>query len=325
MIRKRRIGSIKMELIKKSRESALAAIQIFNNPTISFKSEAYIVLMIISWTYLLHAYYRNKKIEYQYFEESGRGKKYLKTKHGAVKNWELAKCLKTVNCPIDENSTNNLKFLIQLRNEIEHQMTTRLDEVLSAQYQACCFNYNTYIKKFFGKKYGIDQYLTFSLQFSMINAEQKQLLNECSDLSENIQSYIKSYINGLTDEEFNNPKFAYRVLFVPKLVNRKGQADRVIDFVKSDSPLAANINKEYRVIKEMEKPKYLPSQIVEKMKKEGYSKFSIHYHTLLWKKLDGKNPNRGFGCLVAGTHWHWFDNWVEEVRRHCKSKEKYFS
>ena len=64
--RNRRVGSIKNELIAKSREAALAAVQIFNSPTFCFKSESYIVLMIIAWTYLLHAYYRREKIEYRY-------------------------------------------------------------------------------------------------------------------------------------------------------------------------------------------------------------------------------------------------------------------
>lgn len=48
MTRKRQIASVKGELVKKSRESALAAVQIFNNPSMCFKSEAYIVLMKIA-------------------------------------------------------------------------------------------------------------------------------------------------------------------------------------------------------------------------------------------------------------------------------------
>ncbi len=50
------IRFFKAELIKKSQESALAAVQIFNSPTIAFKSKTYTVLMITAWTYLLHAY-----------------------------------------------------------------------------------------------------------------------------------------------------------------------------------------------------------------------------------------------------------------------------
>ena len=44
--------------------------------------------------------------------------------------------------PIDKNTANNLKFLIGLRHEIEHQMTLSLDDYLSGRYQACILNYN---------------------------------------------------------------------------------------------------------------------------------------------------------------------------------------
>lgn len=136
-LRNRRVGSIKSELIKKSREAALAAVQIFNNPNIAFKSETYVVLMIIAWTYLLHAYYRSNNIEYRYFTQNGKKRNFSKTKHGASKYWELERCLNETNCPIDKDTANNLRFLIGLRHEIEHQMTTRIDDILSARFQAC--------------------------------------------------------------------------------------------------------------------------------------------------------------------------------------------
>ncbi|WP_141696814.1 DUF3644 domain-containing protein, partial [Methylophaga muralis] len=69
--RSRKLGSVKAELLTKSRESMLAAVQIFNNPNILFKSESFVVLSIISWTYLLHAYYRSRNIEYRYFHVQG--------------------------------------------------------------------------------------------------------------------------------------------------------------------------------------------------------------------------------------------------------------
>ncbi len=46
----RRVFSVKGELLNKAREAALAAVQIFNNPNVTFKSETYVVLMIIAWT-----------------------------------------------------------------------------------------------------------------------------------------------------------------------------------------------------------------------------------------------------------------------------------
>ncbi|MBI3463555.1 MAG: DUF3644 domain-containing protein [Planctomycetes bacterium] len=41
-------------------EAALGAIRVFNDPLTKFKSQSYIVLMVIAWTYLLHAYYQYK-------------------------------------------------------------------------------------------------------------------------------------------------------------------------------------------------------------------------------------------------------------------------
>jgi Domain of unknown function (DUF3644) len=323
--RHRRIGSVKTELLNKSREAALAAVQIFNNPNIGFKSESYVVLMVISWTYLLHAYYREKKIEYRYFTKTGQRRCFDKTKHGAKKYWNLERCLNESKSPIDKHTTNNLRFLIGLRHEIEHQMTSRIDDLLSARFQACCLNYNEYIKKLFGDSKGIEKHLSFSLQFSTISTDQKELLEEHPDLPANIQSYIKDFDTVLSDEEFSDLHYAYRILFVPKTANRKGQADRVIEFVKSDSPLAGKVNKEYAVIKEIERPKYLPKQIIELMHKEGYPNFKMHNHTHLWQTMDAKNLYKGFGTMVAGKYWHWYSKWVDKVRKYCAENRETYS
>lgn len=321
----RRVGSIKGELLKKSREAALAAVQIFNNPNITFKSESYVVLMIIAWTYLLHAYFRGHKVEYRYWHQKGQRREFDRTKNGAYKYWELERCLNDESSPLDRDTSNNLRFLIGLRHEIEHQMTTRIDDVLSARFQACALNYNEYIKKLFGASNGIENHLSFSLQFSTISTEQKELLEDQPGLPPNIEGYIRSFDESLSDEEFSNAHYAYRILFVPKTANRKGQADRVIEFVRSDSQLAETVNKEYAVIKETERSKYLPSQVVGLMRAEGYPKFSIHHHTELWQALDAKNPAKGYGTLVAGKYWHWYERWVDEVRKHCLENRSRYS
>ena len=49
--RVRKIWSVKEELLTKSQEAMLSAVQIFNNPNILFKSENFIILANISWMY----------------------------------------------------------------------------------------------------------------------------------------------------------------------------------------------------------------------------------------------------------------------------------
>lgn len=314
--RVRRTFSVKSDLLKKSREAALAAVQIFNNPQITFKSEIFIVLMNIAWTYLMHAYYRKSGIEYRYYQQRAKKRVFDKTSSGAHKHWELERCLNDQQSPIDKDTANNLRFLIGIRHEIEHQMTFRFDSSFSAKFQACCLNYNEYAKKLFGEHHGIDKHLAFSLQFSSISREQIQGMPSPDEMPSHIKSFVEGFEGKLSDEEFNSPQFAYRVLFVAKTANRKGQADQVIEFVKPDSALAENVNKAYTVIKETERPKHLPKGIVEMMKKEGYVRFKMGSHTNLWKRMDAKNPAKGFGVAVVKA-WYWYDSWIEQVRKHC--------
>lgn len=323
MSRIRRVGSIKQELLNKSREAALAAVQVFNNPLITFKSEMFIVNMIIAWTYLLHAYYRSQQIEYRYYEvlPSGR-KKFDKTKHGAHKYWELERCLNDDSSPVDKDAANNLRFLIGLRHEIEHQMTTRIDDALSARFQAACLNFNDLIKKMFGEEYGIDKHLSFSLQFTSLSGEQTQALENYKDiLPAHVARFVEDYDGQLSVEEYNSPKYAYRVLFTQKTANRPGQADKVVEFVKPDSEAARGINKTYAVIKEKEKTKYLPKQIVAMMQSEGYPRFKMNDHTVLWKKMDAKNETKGYGVKVVNA-WYWYESWMGVVRQHCAGNKR---
>lgn len=315
--RVRRAFSVSGELLTKSREAALAAVQIFNSPLITFKAEIFIVLMNIAWTYLLHAYYRQKRIEYRYFEKKSKRRVFDKTKAGAKKYWELERCLNDSNSPLDKDTTNNLRFLIGVRHEIEHQMTSRLDSSFSAKFQACCLNYNEYVKKLFGDKHGIDKHLAFSLQFSSISREQMTAV-PLSAMPSHIKTFVEGFEGSLSEPEFNSPHYAYRVLFVAKTANRKGQADEVIEFVKADSTLAADVNRAYTVIRETERPKHLPRGIVNLMKQEGYSRFNMSDHTTLWREADAKAPGKGFGVQVENS-WYWYDNWLEFVRGHCES------
>src|SRR5947209_4418807 len=132
--RVRRFGSLATELVKKAREAMLAAVQIHNNPHIEFKSELFIVTTVIAWTYLLHSYYRKKRTDYRQIDDRPTNRrKYRITQHGAVKHWSLQECLEAPECPLNDLVKKNLLFLIGIRHEIEHQMTTRIDDHLSAK------------------------------------------------------------------------------------------------------------------------------------------------------------------------------------------------
>jgi Protein of unknown function (DUF3644) len=106
------------QLVVQSQAAALTAVQVFNNPLVRFKSETFIVLMNIAWTYLLHAHYRKLGIEYRYFSPKGSRRYYRRTAQGSFRYWSLSDCLSNEKCPLDAPTKKNLEFLIGLRDGI---------------------------------------------------------------------------------------------------------------------------------------------------------------------------------------------------------------
>jgi hypothetical protein len=312
--RKRRVHSIKNELIKKSQESALAAIQIFNNPLITFKSESFIVLMNIAWTYLLHAYYRKIEVDYRYFDQKEKIKKYRKTKGGADKYWELEKCLRHEKCNIGEPIKDNLRFLIGIRHEIEHKMTDRIDNIIIGKFQACCINYNVTIKQLFGEGAGLDKTISLALQlFSFGEQQIDQLKNEPS-LPKNVIKFISDHEKNM--ESTDDARYDYKVIYIRINANHENQADTAYKFVSEESPECKNIRNV--LVKDREKQKWSATPIVDKGKKV-YPEFSIHKHTALWQRNDAKNPSKKYGVMVVKT-WYWYDEWLKFVLDHCKKE-----
>ena len=161
---------MKGELLRMSREAALTAVQTFNNPLTTFKAETFIVLMVIAWTYMLHAYYRQEGVEYRYYKAGPKRRKFDRAKSGAFKYWELEHCLNEKKCPLDGPTKHNLRFLIGLRHEIEHHQSAGADVHFSGRYLACCLNYERYLCQLFSARYSLGEVAAFTLQFRDLTA-----------------------------------------------------------------------------------------------------------------------------------------------------------
>lgn len=318
----RSVFSVQLELLDKSKEAALNAVQTFNNPLTRFKTETFIVLMTIAWTYLMHAYYRREGIEYRYYTQGKHRRRFDRTKSGAFKYWELERCLNEQQCPLDAPTKANLRFLIGLRHEIEHHMPTGLDTQVSGRYLACCLNYETTVTRLFGDEHSLGAAFGITLQFRDLLAQPKAD-GVSEPLPANVTKYISQFDDDLPDTDYRSPSFSYGIIFTRRLANHRGQADEAIEFIGADTQLAEEIDKQYWVLKETERPKFRPKEVIERMKSEGFLRFGQHQHTLLWQAVDAKNPSKGYGVEVSGQ-WYWYERWVDRVREHClENSEKY--
>jgi len=293
------------ELLVKAREAMISAIHTFNGAGLFFRSELFIVSAIIAWTYLMHAYYKKIGVDYKY----KKGGVVKTTPSGAEKYWELGQCISHGQCPLGEGVVNNLNFLLEIRHEIEHRSTDRIDDALSAKLQACCINFNDMLKEHFGKEFALEKRLPIALQLVTFDGSQRAGLAG-AQLPENIATTMDNFHENLTEEQQSDPQFRYRVAFVPKVSGKAAKSDTAVEFIKPGSPEAKQV--ERVLLKETERPKYLPSDIVRKVKENGYPNFEMYDHQLLWKQLDAKLAGKGFGVQVANT-WYWYEGWYEKV------------
>lgn len=293
------------ELLVKAREAMIAAVHTFNGAGLYFRAELFIVTAIIAWTYLLHAFYKREGIDYRY-KKAG---KVEKTPTGADKYWELGQCLANGRCPLEKGVINNLNFLCEIRHEIEHRSTSRIDDALSAKLQACCINFSDAIKSLFGKEFALEARLPIALQFVTFDGAQRAGLIG-ADMPDHIATAMDNFHHALSDDEQKDPKFRYRVAFVPMVSGKASKADLAVEFVKPGSPEAEAV--ERVLLKEVERPKFRPSEIVDKVTAAGYSAFKMHDHTLLVRQLDARNPGKGLGVKVANT-WYWYAHWYEKI------------
>lgn len=304
------------ERLIKARKAILHAVQTYNNPNTFFRSEIFIVTSIIAWTNLLHEFYDKKNIDYRYYKKED-GKNVLqKTPEGAEKYWELTRCLKSELCPLDKVTKTNLEFLITIRHEIEHRLTSRIDETLSAKIQSYCTNFNFYIKELFGSRLGLDDELSFALQFSGISLDQMRDMSIKKDAPKNIVLAQKHFEEHMDDNTYNDERYAIRYHLVQKTSNRKTNADVLLNIVPKDSDEAGEANRV--LIKDGEKKKWKPKQIVSLMNEKGFKEFDMHKHTKLWKELGARDPKKGYGTEISDGQWYWYDLWVDKVSEHCE-------
>lgn len=303
------------ELLIKAREAMIAAVNTFNSAGLTFRAELFIVTAVISWTYLMHAWFRREGIDYRHTKRQNGETVVVTTPNGAEKFWDLAQCLKHARCPIEQGAKQNLLLLLEIRHEIEHRSTSRIDDALSAKLQACCLNFNDAIKSLFGAQYALERRLPIALQFVTFSPDQRAILKKAGSLPRHVETTVDAFEQNLTPEQKADPRFAFRVFMVHKTANRASGADLAVELVPPGSDVAEKFN---IALKEVEKRKYLPSEIVATIRGEGWDRFTMDSHTKLWKRLSAKDPAKGYGAIAVGQQWCWYDTWLNRVREECE-------
>lgn len=315
-----RQGKIKSTL-ESSRDSALLAVEIFNKPRASFRTQTYITLMIMAWTRLLHAYFMKNDGEKHYYKKKGSNRYELID--GEKKAWELSTCI-TKYRNLSASCTKNLEFFIRLRNKIEHRHIDdkTFDMKIFGECQSLLYNYETEITKVFGPEYALHESLAFALQFSMLRSEEQQQSNKrvlSKEMSE-LSSFIENFRSKLPQEDFDSMEFSVKLIHMPK-VSGGSRNDLAVEFLNwnklsdADKKEVTKLNaiiREKTVTRTAKNYDCLkPTKAVERIKALGCSDFTLHDLRIFCKLFKirpyGKCIDDPFGtedefCLYDEVH-----------------------
>lgn len=304
-------------ILDSSIDSALLAVEIYNKPRTTFRSEGFITMMIMAWTRLFHAHF-NATIGDKYFYKKPNG--HYEIIDGEKKAWELSTCIKKYT-PLNNGVKSNLNFFIKLRNKIEHRHIEKreVDTLIFGECQSLLFNYESLLIELFGSTYSINEALVYSLQFSQIRTQQQEEANRSAlskDLTE-IISFVTKYRNTLDNPTYNSQEYSIKLIQIPKISNTN-RADAAIEFVKWDS-LSEEDKVAYEKLNVIIKDKTVkveaanvgrlkPSEVVKKVN-EGLTDKTVNQslHTTLFKLFKVRPANGADDPFETNTKYCYYD------------------
>lgn len=318
--------------LEKARSAAIAAVETYNRPGARFRTAQFIVLIVMAWTALLHAYfYRKRRNPWYRMKTNGKSVRYVKV-DGDPKHWELSECLRQRYLDQTPPERSNLQFLIGLRDKIEHRHLPVLDASLYGECQASLLNFESFLVAEFGARYALTDQLALALQFSQIQPEERARATKTAltGVAKSVTGYIERFRTALPPATLSSMKYSFSVFLVPRVANRASTADAAVQFIRVDEASAeeiARLEKLNVLIKEKHIPianfgLFKPGDVVARVQ-DQVPEMTISLHTAAWRFYKVR-PSKGAGkpertdakyCVYDQVHgdYVYTEAWVNKL------------
>jgi len=288
--------------VRKAVEIFKTAVLVYNNNTLSTRSETFIVLTIIAWTYVLHARLTEQGVTPAFKNADGSPVMI----DGQEKLWELGYCIERPQSGLSVGEMANLRYLIAIRNAIEHRSAEDVNDALQAKIQANALNFLRFVKDNFGSKYDFSHDLAFAIQLQALTLQSPNALKGGVPVAKAVAA-VNALIEGpMSQAEFDDPAYSFRVYVVPKVTNNAKKADQAVIY----SPVGSNVEV---AIKHVERPKYRMTEAIKKLLDDDGVAVTAYQFTQAWKLNDLKDPAKGFAVLLGGQ-WFWYQEGIDRIR-----------
>lgn len=293
------------ELLNKSIESSVLAVEVYNKPTVQFRTGAFTSMMIIAWTSALHAIFERDSVTYYYKKRNGRFERI----DGDKRAWELLECLKQYEGEfLDEDVRANLKLFVKLRNKVEHRQMVTLDAHVAAECQALLLN----LKAFLKAEFQIELLGDMGLYIPISVFSAKRVIPQSAEEKSVIQ-FVDRYRAALDPEVWEDTKYAFRAFLMPRIGNHQNSSDVTIEFLKLDGLTAPQKERATRLatmVRDRQVPMrgdlLKPGAIVT-LVKERHPQFTLNRFANSWKSLQVRPPTNAEDPSETNTKYCHYD------------------
>jgi hypothetical protein len=255
------------ERLIRAREAMALSVQVFNSPTLNFKTELFAVLVNVAWTYLLHEYYIRKDMPV--IDENGN-------------SWLLSQMTARPDCPLTPGMKKNIASIKTIRDAVEHTLLGKSDQKWLSLFQACCLNFDKVMRENFGEELSLQHELAFALQFARLSMDQIVTLHKY-DVPEHIEALDARLKEGMTDEELGDLDYQFRVVYT---LDSASKTQSHIQFITPGSEEGTPIHNILVKFKSTDETHpYKPNQVAPLVAQRSGKNFTHRNHTQAWLKF----------------------------------------
>lgn len=296
-----------------ARNSALAALRVWNDPTATFRTETFALLFATAWNGLALAILQQAGKEWRVAHSNG-GFVLINGRERAREILDVVSDALPGNG--DRGIRENIRYWVELRNQVAHRHLPALDAVVIPYAQAGLLSFENVLVTQFGRDYQLGTSLSVPLQLSGFRdpgvlASLKELQ---ASLPLDVQEFL-SRIGSETEELMSDPNYVLRVAFVPVLPNSGNNPDAVAYFVRPGevSPEMEVAIEKYVVLQKIvrpERPNLIATQVVNAVSARINYRFTVNMHTAATYSLGARFRDDLDRCDPS------YCEYVSSVKRH---------
>lgn len=307
------------EELQHSRRSCMAALRIWNDPTEQFRTAGFSLLFTTAWNALAIAMLQKANREWRKLAKDGS----LRLFDGLAQAQDTKDLVKLA-LPGDNKKgvRENIRFWLDLRNEVAHRYLPTLDVSVIPYAQAGLLNFERTLTDEFGDEYSIGGALSVPLQLSGFRdpgvLSSRRALQ--AGLPLDVQAVL-SRVEQATPELLNDETFMMRIAFIP-VVPASGRSPDAIAYFVRPGEVPSELEEvlaRYVILPKVARgprPSLGAKHVVEEVRRRLPFKFNTGDHAEVGRRL-GVRSERGEDDR---THDRQYAEWFTAVKVYLYSQ-----